>query len=246
MKVISVSGITKTGKTTTIENIIKELVRRGYSVGTVKEIHNEAFAIDSEGKNTYRHRQAGAGTVTALGYYETDVLYKGKMDIYDVLKHYTEDFVILEGVENANVPNIATAKQVEDLKDNDLTFLISGVIANSVKDEIKSLQVLSAIDDIKEIVDKILEVTPDLMPKMDIDCCGSCGMSCRELLKAIIKGKAKVTDCVIRTKNKVKLSINGKDVYIVPFVDKILYNEIMGVVKELKGFFKGSTIEIKL
>ena len=39
MKVFSVIGLSKSGKTTTIENIIKELRRRNYTVGSVKEIH---------------------------------------------------------------------------------------------------------------------------------------------------------------------------------------------------------------
>ena len=48
MKVFSVVGVTKSGKTTTIEQIIKEFIRRGYSVGSVKEIHFEQFAIDKK------------------------------------------------------------------------------------------------------------------------------------------------------------------------------------------------------
>lgn len=71
MKVFSVYGITKSGKTTTIENIIRELKRRGYTVGSVKEIHYEKFAIDTEGTNTDRHRRAGAEPVTARGHFET-------------------------------------------------------------------------------------------------------------------------------------------------------------------------------
>ena len=36
-------------------------------MGSVKDIHFEAFAIDTPGTNTYRHRQAGAELVTARG-----------------------------------------------------------------------------------------------------------------------------------------------------------------------------------
>ncbi|HCS10941.1 MAG TPA: molybdopterin-guanine dinucleotide biosynthesis protein, partial [Clostridiales bacterium] len=54
MKVFSVIGITKSGKTTTIENIIKELRKRNYTVGSVKEIHFEEFKMDVEGTNTHR------------------------------------------------------------------------------------------------------------------------------------------------------------------------------------------------
>ena len=41
MKVIKVQGTTKTGKTTTVEAVIRELRHRGYTVGSVKKIHYE-------------------------------------------------------------------------------------------------------------------------------------------------------------------------------------------------------------
>lgn len=245
MKVFTVTGLSGSGKTTTIECIIKELVRRDFSVGTVKEIHNESFAIDTEGKNTYRHRQAGAGTVTALGLYETDVMYKGKMNIYDLLRHYTEDYVILEGVSDVNVPRIAVAKSLEELKINKLTFLISGVVANNSDNMISDIPVINAITDINKLVDKIIEVVPDLMPDVDIECCGQCGKSCRDLLSLIVKGQARKEDCVLG-RNKVKLLIDGKEIDIVPFVDNILYNTVKGLVKELKGYKEGAEIIIKL
>ena len=75
MKVISICGISDSGKTTTAEHIIKELRRRGYSVGSVKEIHYDQFKMDTEGSNTDRHRRAGSQLVTARGKYETDILF---------------------------------------------------------------------------------------------------------------------------------------------------------------------------
>ena len=64
MKVFSVIGLTKSGKTTTIENIIKELRKRNYTVGSVKEIHFEKFKMDVDGTNTHRHKMAGSQLVT--------------------------------------------------------------------------------------------------------------------------------------------------------------------------------------
>lgn len=132
MKVFSVVGITQSGKTTTIENIIKELKKRGYSVGSVKEIHFEAFAIDTEGTNTYRHREAGSELVTAMGNNETDVLYQEKLPIRELLKLYDHDYVVLEGVEDQNIPKIISAHDAEGIHDklDDLVFAVSGRIAN--------------------------------------------------------------------------------------------------------------------
>ena len=47
MKVFSVVGYSKSGKTTTIEQIIKELKKRNYSVGSVKDIHFEGFHLEA-------------------------------------------------------------------------------------------------------------------------------------------------------------------------------------------------------
>ena len=97
MKAIAVNGITKSGKTTVCETIIKGLRQRGYAVGSVKEIHFESFAIDPDpNTNTNRHRAAGSQLVTARGMYETDILYQSMLSMEEILRHYNHDYVILE------------------------------------------------------------------------------------------------------------------------------------------------------
>ncbi|MEO3149791.1 molybdopterin-guanine dinucleotide biosynthesis protein B, partial [Turicibacter sanguinis] len=62
-KVINVMGQgSNVGKTDLMEGLIQELKTRGLSVATVKhDVHG--FDIDHKGKDTYRHREAGAETV---------------------------------------------------------------------------------------------------------------------------------------------------------------------------------------
>src|SRR5690554_4343904 len=115
MKVFSVVGITESGKTTTIENIIKELRKRNYTVGSVKEIHFEQFKIDVEGSNTHRHKMAGSQLVTARGYYETDILFQNRLSMNEILNFYNHDYVILEGVRDTCAPKIVTAHDVEGI-----------------------------------------------------------------------------------------------------------------------------------
>ena len=74
MKVLNVQGRKKTGKTTTVTNIIAELVRRGYSVGSVKGIHIDGFTMDTGG-DTCKHKAAGAAPVTARCHDETIIMY---------------------------------------------------------------------------------------------------------------------------------------------------------------------------
>lgn len=57
--IVSIVGKSDSGKTTLIEKIVPELARRGYRVTTVKhDLHG--FEIDREGKDSWRHKQAGA------------------------------------------------------------------------------------------------------------------------------------------------------------------------------------------
>ncbi len=62
LPIVSIVGKSGSGKTTLIEKLIPELVRRGYRVATVKhDVHG--FEVDREGKDSWRHKKAGAHTV---------------------------------------------------------------------------------------------------------------------------------------------------------------------------------------
>src|SRR5262245_66086551 len=58
-------GKSNSGKTTFIERIIPELVRAGYKIATVKHA-GHGFDLDTEGKDSWRHQQAGASSVVVI------------------------------------------------------------------------------------------------------------------------------------------------------------------------------------
>jgi molybdopterin-guanine dinucleotide biosynthesis protein B len=62
MNVLGVAGWSGSGKTSLIIRLIPELKRRGLAVSTVKHAHHH-FDIDRPGKDSYRHREAGAHEV---------------------------------------------------------------------------------------------------------------------------------------------------------------------------------------
>ncbi|PLL14340.1 molybdopterin-guanine dinucleotide biosynthesis protein B [Tabrizicola sp. TH137] len=62
MKVYGVIGWKNSGKTSLMERLVAEITARGFSVSTVKHVHHDVD-LDQPGKDTYRHRQAGAREV---------------------------------------------------------------------------------------------------------------------------------------------------------------------------------------
>ena len=64
MKVVGFAGYSGSGKTTLVEQLIPALKSRGLRVSVVKHAHHN-FDIDKPGKDTWRHREAGAFEVVA-------------------------------------------------------------------------------------------------------------------------------------------------------------------------------------
>jgi len=63
MRVIAIVGHAGSGKTTLIERLIPEIQRRGLAVSTIKHTHHHHIELDVPGKDSYRHRLAGASEV---------------------------------------------------------------------------------------------------------------------------------------------------------------------------------------
>lgn len=169
MRIVMVKGFSKTGKTTTVTSLVKELRRRGYSVGTVKDIHYQGFAMDQPGTDTYKHAQAGAVRVAALGERETDLLFSRRMEIDALLKYYKEDFVILEGDSGADCPVILTGKTEEDLdpKMSESVVAISGLIAEERK-TYKGLPVIHCFKEVEKLADLVEKVTKEKQEEADV------------------------------------------------------------------------------
>lgn len=62
MNVYGVIGWKNSGKTSLMERLVADITGRGFTVSTVKHVHH-AVDLDQPGKDTFRHRQAGAREV---------------------------------------------------------------------------------------------------------------------------------------------------------------------------------------
>lgn len=107
-----VSGRSGTGKTTFLEKLIEELVRRGYRVGAVKS-DAHGFEIDVPGKDSWRFTQAGA-RVTALvgpGQFALMERTEGKKELDEVAALIQGvDLILVEGYKTAEQPRIEVVR----------------------------------------------------------------------------------------------------------------------------------------
>jgi molybdopterin-guanine dinucleotide biosynthesis protein B len=102
LPIISVVGKSKSGKTTLIEKLIPELKKRGYRVGTVKHASHD-FDMDKKGKDSWRHKAAGADTVIVASR-ERIVMIKDEnfVQLESIEKYFDDvDLVITEGLKGS-------------------------------------------------------------------------------------------------------------------------------------------------
>jgi molybdopterin-guanine dinucleotide biosynthesis protein B len=105
-KVIGVAGFKNAGKTTLVEKLVRELSQRGYRVSTVKHAHH-SFDIDHEGRDSFRHRQAGASEVAVISSQRWAIIHELRDEpepSFDAIlaKLASSDLVIVEGYKHGS------------------------------------------------------------------------------------------------------------------------------------------------
>jgi molybdopterin-guanine dinucleotide biosynthesis protein B len=246
MKLISICGVSKAGKTTIAEVLIAGLKARGHTVGSIKSIHIENFTMDTPGTNTFRHRAAGASTVCALSRTETDFLHYTALPLSEILPRFTEEFVVMEGVSTGDFPKIIVGHTVEDVlgRLDENTVAISGRAAALFSEGYEGLPSFDPLTQPEQLVDFVERICFEKLPGLTAKNCGACGMDCKTMTTKIIKGEAARADC--KNETLISLTIGGKEIELVPFVQKALRKVIVGFASELRGYKEGEPIEIRI
>ncbi len=107
--IVCLVGASDSGKTTFLERLIPELSSRGYRVGTIKH-DAHGFDMDREGKDTWRHRRAGASTIAISSPTQVATI-RGtavELELSEVVARYfwAEDLVLAEGFKRSHFPKI--------------------------------------------------------------------------------------------------------------------------------------------
>ena len=110
---VSVVGKSDAGKTTLLEKLIPELKRRGYRVATVKH-DAHSFEIDQPGKDTWRHRQAGADVVVISSKDKMAIIRRvdEEMSLLQLADMITGvDIILTEGFKRGPAPKIEVSRR---------------------------------------------------------------------------------------------------------------------------------------
>lgn len=111
--IISVVGKSGVGKTTALEQVIREIKRRGHRVGTIKH-DRHGFEMDKPGKDTWRHAQAGSDVVAISGPHKMALIrqLEAEMPLEEIVPLMgTVDLVITEGYKSGTMPKIEVTRR---------------------------------------------------------------------------------------------------------------------------------------
>ncbi|MEO7161209.1 MAG: molybdopterin-guanine dinucleotide biosynthesis protein B [Polaromonas sp.] len=111
MKVVGFAGYSGSGKTTLVEKLIPALKLRGLRVSVVKHAHHR-FDIDHPGKDTFRHREAGAFEVVVASQNRLALMREfeqpSELSVHHLIAELYEgvDWVLVEGFKHSDLLKI--------------------------------------------------------------------------------------------------------------------------------------------
>jgi molybdopterin-guanine dinucleotide biosynthesis protein B len=127
--IVAVVGGKSSGKTTTIEILTGELIKRGYKVAAIKHVPEPNFTIDTEGKDTWRFAKSGAKTIISIASNEIATIEKASQEnisLSEILRKCKgNDIVFIEGLKKL----VAKRNDVQKI-----------VIVNSEKQALEALK----------------------------------------------------------------------------------------------------------
>ena len=219
MKLIAFYGASETGKTRAIEKIVKKLK----NVTVVKLAHVK-LSFDKHGKDSERLLESGARMVVTLGEKETVLHSPERWSIEKVLSFVNTEYVIFEGNPDFPMPKVYFGGKE---KMDELTVAVAGEDFDPENEE--------------ELVNIVINLSLPPIPNLD---CGLCGATCKDIVKEEIEGKNGYSKCVI-LRSFLKVKLREKEIPLMPFIQGMIRDSLIGMLKHLKGFEGHGKVEIE-
>ncbi len=229
-KAMSVVGFKKSGKTTLVLELARELSARGRKVAAVKFTHH---GLDLEGTDTSRIARECV-SVAGIGPGTTTLIWNAAKPLQDILPLLDAEIVLVEGGKSLTwLPRIVVLGSGEDEStlDNGLALASWGT---------GTLPGVRKADSVGDLA-TLAESGAFALPGLD---CGACGReSCLVLAREIVKGEADIQACAAMHA-KLCIRVGGQRLALNPFLDRLVTGTIRGLLTELKGNVPGQKVEI--
>ena len=156
---IAIAGHKNAGKTTLCERLIGELCARGLTVSSIKHAHH-TVDIDQPGRDSYRHREAGASEVALVTAKRVAIMHElrdtAEPSVFDIAARLMPvDIVVVEGFKAEDIPKIEIRRDgIVPLGDKAGHIV---AIASDSPIEAGTLPVLP-LDDIAQMADFIINM----------------------------------------------------------------------------------------
>jgi molybdopterin-guanine dinucleotide biosynthesis adapter protein len=110
MRIFGFAGWSGSGKTTLIEQLIPRFVKQGLRVSLIKHAHH-TFDIDHPGKDSYRHRQAGAQEILVTSSRRWVLVHELRGQAEPAFEEQVKrvspcDLLLVEGFKHAPIPKL--------------------------------------------------------------------------------------------------------------------------------------------
>jgi len=163
LPVILIAGFKNSGKTTLIENFIRDLKNNGFKIAVFKHVYYMDFEVDKEGKDTWRYLNSGADGVVAIS--RGRLYINEKLGRYPNIKYLIKDFlkkydlIFIEGFKgllgkDKDIHKIIVARDIGEYKS--IVKEISEPILGYIIDIFKSP--LHEREDYNSLLNKIIEL----------------------------------------------------------------------------------------
>ncbi len=164
MKVIGLAGWSGAGKTTLLTRLIPHLRAQGLRISTIKHAHH-AFDVDMPGKDSWRHREAGATEVLVSSANRFALMHElrgaPEPDLPDLLARMARvDLVIIEGFKRAPHRKIEVFRA-----ENDKPLLFPddpGILGIAATGSIETTLPVAHLDDIDAVANMLLAAAAPL------------------------------------------------------------------------------------
>lgn len=164
MNVVAFAGYSGSGKTTLVESLIPVLKQRGLRVSVVKHAHHK-FDIDHPGKDTWRHRQAGALEVVVASENRLALIREFEkptvLSVHHLIAELYEgvDWVLVEGFKSSDLLKVEVwrAESGQPVRYPDDDFVVAIATDSPGQLPQATLRPVLDLNDVNAVADWLLE-----------------------------------------------------------------------------------------